>query len=173
MNKNASLLLWMSIVTASAALTVGGIGAASGESGRDPGRNPGSDDDARASLLKTDQEMSLISHDREAFAEYLAPDVWLLGPDVPRLQGREAFLAASEPLIEMDLAVSPDVAVVSDAGDFGITIGTFHITVEGPDGEPMRRVGKYQTTWRRRDDGRWWMVADMFNFDSPMPGPGS
>jgi ketosteroid isomerase-like protein len=127
-------------------------------------------DEMRESLLAADEAWSRTLRDREAFAESIAPDVHFLAPDVPRTQGRDAFLAAGDSLVDMNLTWSPDVADVSSAGDLGYTIGTFKITVDGPDGRPLERVGKYKTIWRRGDDDRWRVVADTFNFDAPMPG---
>jgi ketosteroid isomerase-like protein len=164
MVKTTSLLMLAPVGAAAAALLLGSVGVASGDGAQGSERA----DDARASLLEADRAMSRIYRDRDAFSEFIAPDVWFLPPDAPRAQGRDTFLDACESFVEMDLAFSPDVAEVSDAGDFGVTIGTFHLTVEGPDGGPLQRTGKYQTTWRRQDDGRWMVVADMFNFDSPM-----
>ena len=46
-------------------------------------------------------------------------------------------------------------------------------TIRGDtDGRPIERVGKYKTVWQRRDDGRWRVIADTFNFDAPMPAGG-
>ncbi len=129
-------------------------------------------EEVRTSLLKADEAWSKALGDREAFAESISPDAYFLPPDVPRVQGREAFLAAGDSLVEMNLTWSADVAEVSAGGDLGFTIGTFRITVDGPDGRPIERVGKYKTVWQRRDDGRWWVVADTFNFDAPMPASG-
>lgn len=124
--------------------------------------------DARESLLEADRAISRIYHDRDAFAEFIAPDVWNLPPDGPRVQGRDDFLDTVAAFVAMDLEFGPDVVMVSDAGDFGVSIGTFQMNVPTPDGEIVRRTGKYQSTWRRESDGHWQMVADMFNFDAPM-----
>ncbi len=69
----------------------------------------------------------------------------------------------------MKLTWAPDVAGVATDGSLGYTIGSFEMKMDGPGGIPVSRVGKYKTTWRRADDGSWQVVADMFNFDAPMP----
>ena len=124
------------------------------------------------SLMEADRAFFQTLADADAFLAYLAPDVYFLPPDGPRLQGPEAFRASMEQLLQMpgaQLTWSPDVAETSAGGDMGYTIGSFQLTLDGPDGEPSTRTGKYVTLWERRDGGRWTVVGDTFNFDAPVP----
>ncbi len=59
--------------------------------------------------------------------------------------------------------------MASKGGDLGYTIGSFELSVNGPDGEPAMREGKYLTVWEKDQGGNWKVVADIFNYDAPMP----
>lgn len=125
------------------------------------------------SLLEADRAWSQTAGGSPEFAARLASDVFFLPPDVARTQGDEEFMASADALLNqpgVELTWSPDMAEVSKSGDLGYTIGTFKLTLKGPDGKPVIRVGKYMTAWRRLDGGDWKVVADMFNFDAPISG---
>ncbi len=124
------------------------------------------------SLLKADTAWSATVGDAEAFISYLAPDVYFLPPDQPRIQGADAFRAAIEELLAsgVELKWTPDVAQVSANGDLGFTLGSFKLTADGPDGPTVSAVGKYATNWRRDENGDWKVVADTFNFDPSADG---
>jgi ketosteroid isomerase-like protein len=163
-NKTVPFLLLLALAACTPAGTEDG-GAVSG--------GYGAGEDARQSLMATDQAWSDALNDADAFAARMAPDVYFLPPDEPRVQGPAALRSVLEPILQLpgaQLAWSPDVAEVSDGGDMGYTIGSFDLTVDDADGEPLTRTGKYVTIWKRQDDGSWKVVADTFNFDAPMPG---
>ena len=65
------------------------------------------------------------------------------------------------------LTWSATTADVSSAGDLGYSIGTFELTTNDPEGNPVTRKGKYTTVWRKQADGQWKVVSDTPNFDSP------
>jgi ketosteroid isomerase-like protein len=126
---------------------------------------------ARQSLMAADQAWSETVGDADAFAARLAPDVFFLPPDQPRVQGPVAFQGVLGPVLELPgskLTWSADEAEVSEDGSMGYTIGTFELTVAGEDGTPATRVGTYLTIWDRQDDGTWKVAVDTFNFDAPM-----
>jgi ketosteroid isomerase-like protein len=162
--KNKTILCWLLLaLTACAPTETEETGVASGKYG--------TGEDARQSLMEADRAWSETADDAEAFLTYLAPDVYFLPPDGPRIQGPAAFRSSIDQLLQISgaqLRWSPDVAEVSEGGDLGYTIGSFELTMDGPNGEPITRVGKYVTPWERQEDGSWKVVADIFNFDAPM-----
>ena len=132
----------------------------------------GRDEDAVQSLLEADRAWSETVADADAFTAYLSPGVYFMAPDVPRTQGPGAFRSSIDRLLGLpgaQLTWAPDVAEVSESGDLGHTIGSFELTLDGPDGEPISRRGKYATLWKRQVDGGWEVLTDTFNFDAPMP----
>ena len=133
----------------------------------------GTEEDARQSLMEADRAFSGTVMDADAFLAYLASEVHFLPPDQPRLQGPDAFRESLEQILQLPgakLTWGPDLAEVSEGGDLGYTIGSFQLTMDGPDGAPVTRVGKYVTLWKRGEGGGWKVVGDTFNFDAPAPG---
>jgi ketosteroid isomerase-like protein len=43
--------------------------------------------------------------------------------------------------------------------------------MKDPDGKPMKDRGKFIEVWKKQADGKWKVVADMFNSDIPLPAP--
>ena len=62
------------------------------------------------------------------------------------------------------------VTVVTSAdGTFGYTRGTYESPMLGPNGQQVVERGKWISVWRRDADGRWRIVVDTYNTDSPPP----
>lgn len=159
-----------SALAACAALVIAGIGMTTGPSSGGSGAEPAQD--AQPSLQAADIAWSQTLDDMDTFMSFLAPDVRFLAPDVPLVEGPEAFRLSMEQLLGLPgakLTWSPDSSRVAGSGELGYTIGSFKLTMDGPDGKPIMREGKYVTAWRRAEGGGWKVVADIFNFDAPPP----
>ena len=105
----------------------------------------------------------------DVFAGRFVDNGYLLPPDAPLAQGKDAIHAAITGLEAMpgfSVSWGPEVAEVGSGGDLGFTRGTYHIEVDGPEG-PLAIDGKYLTIWKKQPDGAWKVVADMFNADGP------
>jgi ketosteroid isomerase-like protein len=105
----------------------------------------------------------------DVFAAQMMDDAFLLPPDAPLAQGKEAIHAAIAGLEAMpgfSVTWSPSAADVGSGGDLGYTMGTYEINVESPEG-PVTIIGKYLTIWKKQADGTWMVTADMFNADGP------
>ena len=162
--RNRAILTGLLLVLAACATTDTEMAAvASGESG--------TGGDARQSLLETDRAFSETVDDAAAFKTFAASDVYFLPPDGPRVHGPEAFWSGIDQVLQLPgarLSWAPNAAEVSASGDLGYTIGSFQLKLDGPDGKPVTRAGKYVTLWERSQGGSWQVVADTFNFDAPM-----
>jgi ketosteroid isomerase-like protein len=126
----------------------------------------------RAALLTADEAWSQSAADLDGFMSFVADDASMLPFDVPIATGEEAIRAVFSALSSAPgfaLSWSATGAVVSRAGDLGYTIGTFELTVNDAEGNPVTTVGKYVTVWRKQADGQWKVVADIFNRDAPAP----
>jgi hypothetical protein len=66
----------------------------------------------------------------------------------------------------------PTTVEVSTAGDLGYTVGTYESTLQDEHGNPVTDRGKYVTVWKKQPDGKWKVVADIFNSDLPAPTAG-
>ena len=128
---------------------------------------------ARTSLIAADEAWfeaySTTDNPADAFVDRVTGDAYLLPPDAPRTQGKEAIhavIAELEAMPGFDITWSPSTADVGSGGDLGYTLGSYEMTMEGPEG-PIRIDGKYLTVWRKQADGSWKVTADMFNADGP------
>lgn len=124
----------------------------------------------RSSILAADQTWSDTVGDLEAFIAFFADDARFLPPDGPQANGRDEIRQSFDALAALpgfSLSWNANFADVSSGGDLGYTVGTFEMTVDGPDGRPATRTGTYTTVWKKQGDGQWKVVSDIPNFDSP------
>ena len=126
-------------------------------------------DAARNAIMAADKVWSETVGDLEATMSFFAEDARFLPPDAPQANGRaeiEQNMSAMMVVPGFSLNWSANFSDVSGSGDLGYSIGIFEMTVDGPDGTPITRNGKYTTAWKKQEDGKWKAVSDMFNFDS-------
>ncbi len=111
--------------------------------------------------------------DVEAVVGFFADDGLDLSPNAPMLTGKEAIRkSASEMMATPGLALSwqPTKVEASRGGDLAYSIGTYQGTVNDAKGKPVADRGKYVTVWRKQPDGKWKVLADIYNSDLPAPG---
>ena len=98
---------------------------------------------------------TMADRDLSAFATFVSEEALFLGRGV--LRGRRAVTEGWKPYFEGDEAPfswAPDRVEVVDSGTLAISSGP----VFGPDG---RRIGTFNSTWRREPDGEWRVVLDV------------
>jgi ketosteroid isomerase-like protein len=97
---------------------------------------------------------SMADRDLAAFTRMLAPDaVFVQDPD---LRGPAAIVAAWRGYFDGPTAPfswAPDTIAVLDSGHLALSSGP----VLAPDG---RRIGTFNSVWRRERDGKWLIVLD-------------
>ena len=122
---------------------------------------------AQASLVAADAAASDSTAKAglaDGFTSMLADDAVYLHPGAVVMRGRDAvraFLAAQAPTATTVLRWTPERAEVSIDGKAGYTWGTSVVTVQGADGQPVTRFGRYISFWRRGADGRWKVAANV------------
>jgi ketosteroid isomerase-like protein len=98
---------------------------------------------------------TMADRDLSAFATFVSEEALFLGPGV--LRGRPAVTEGWKRYFEGDRAPfswAPDRVEVVDSGTLAISSGP----VFDPDG---RRIGTFNSTWRREADGEWRVVLDI------------
>ena len=110
-----------------------------------------------ASLRATEVAFAqaMADRDHEAFASFLAEEtVFYSGGS--EIRGRETVAAAWKVFFNGPAAPfswNPNTATVLDSGTLGFTSGP----IFAPDG---KRVGTFNSVWRRESDGSWKVVFD-------------
>ena len=132
-----------------------------------PSRGP--DSEART-LLQQDQAFARLSLDQgaaAAFAEYLAPDAIQLPERGDAVVGRNAITEGLVPLADYVLDWTPVGAEASHDATLGYTWGRYRLYRK--DNPEQVQVGKYLNVWRRSEDDRWRVVADIGNHEPVAP----
>ena len=122
----------------------------------------------RAALMNTDRAFSECANDKDKSLTFFAEDAIYLPADAPIVRGKAAIRSIVTKLFSgpgVSLSFQPTTARVSESGDLGYTIGTYQLTKNDDQGNPVTTVGKYLTVWQKQADGQWKVVADCFNSD--------
>lgn len=101
-----------------------------------------------------------------ATAEMYAESASLMPPNAGIVEGRaaiRAWLAAFPPMAGFTLTPIE----IDGRGDLAYVRGTYSFTLVGPDGHQLSEDrGKFVEV-RRRENGKWLVVIDIFNSDLP------
>jgi len=104
----------------------------------------------------------------EGILVYYTDDASFLPPDAPIASGKEAIRAVwTQLLANSDVSWQTTRVEVSSAGDLAYATGTYKITVDASDDNPVSEIGKWVAVWKKQADGSWKCVADIFNSDQP------
>jgi uncharacterized protein (TIGR02246 family) len=122
---------------------------------------------AKADSINTAFMRAVADRDTNAVAAFYAGDARFMPPNAPAAVGHDAirgmwaqFLAAPG----MSLQLQSTEVMVAQAADMVVDIGTYRLTVTGPNNQPMEDVGKYVVVLRPVN-GEWKIVVDTFNSD--------
>lgn len=118
-------------------------------------------------LMRTYERM-VEAKDASGLAALYAQDARFLAADAPAAEGREAIRRAIQGFFDAGYQSMRLGTVQLDAiEDVVIKQGTFE-AVLATEGGPVTVVGKDIEILRRRDDGEWEFVVDIFNLDVPL-----
>jgi uncharacterized protein (TIGR02246 family) len=109
--------------------------------------------------------------DLEKTISFYSPDALVLPTNAPAATTREAIRNTWK-----ELLASPGLAIswkttrveVAKSGDIAYTTGTYELTMNDANGTPINDRGKYVEVWKKQADGKWKVVADIWNSDLPV-----
>ncbi len=97
-------------------------------------------------------------------------DASLLPPNAPIATGKEALRALTTQMVESPgfaLTAEPTKVEASRTGDLAYSSGTYEITVDDPEGNPVTERGKWVLVCKKQPDGTWKVVTHIWNSDGP------
>jgi uncharacterized protein (TIGR02246 family) len=128
-----------------------------------------------SALKEADEQWSktALAGDLEGTVAYYTDDASLLAPNAPIATGKQAIRAVWTSLLNPDAAVTWQVtkAEVAGSDDLGYVMGVYQITAKTPKGKAQEDHGKLVEVWKKQTDGKWKVVADIFNSDVPVVAP--
>jgi uncharacterized protein (TIGR02246 family) len=115
-----------------------------------------------------------MANDLEGSVSYYSDDASMLPPNAPIATGKQAIRAVWASLLSPDVTVSWQVskAEAAQSGELAYVMGVYSITAKNPKGKSQEDRGKLVEVWKKQADGKWKVVADIFNSDLPAtPAP--
>jgi ketosteroid isomerase-like protein len=126
-----------------------------------------------AAIREADTQWSKIAGTKnlDATVAYYADDAQVLAPEAPIATTKQAIRALWTQLLGPDTTVSWQATKVEVArsGDLGYLTGTYELTMKDAKGTATTEKGKMVEVWKKQPDGKWKVVADIFNSDAPPP----
>lgn len=126
-------------------------------------------------LMELSREWSDVAagDDVEALMSYWADDAVMMAPGQPPLRGKEAireFVSSTGEIPGFSVSWEPLEAHVSESGDMAYLIEQNQMTMPDSTGALMTQYNKVVTVWKKREDGSWKNVVDMWNADPSRGG---
>jgi uncharacterized protein (TIGR02246 family) len=111
--------------------------------------------------------------DLEGTVSYYSDDASVFPPNAPLASGKQTVHAVWADIIASASAISwqTDKVEVARSGDLAYVTGTYQTTAKDPKAQPVSDTGKFVEVWKKQADGKWKVVADIFNSDVPLPTP--
>ena len=112
----------------------------------------------------------------DSIAEFYAADAVIMPPNMATMKGKDAVRAffatinSIDPRPTLTLRAETVVGAGTTAIERGRWTWAFPAGAKLPPGTPAVDSGKYIVRWEQQN-GRWRMVDDIWNSDSPLPTP--
>ena len=128
-----------------------------------------------AAIRDADTEWSKTAgtKDVDGTVAYYTDDATVLSPNAPMTTGKQAIRAVWAELLGpgTSIAWQANKVEVARSGDLSYIMGTYQLTMNDPQGNPVNDKGKFVEVWKKQADGKWKVVADIFNSDLPATPP--
>ncbi len=105
--------------------------------------------------------------DLDKAVSFYADDASVLPFNAPIATGKDQIREVWSHLMSLpgySLRFAPTKIEVSKSKDMAFEVGTFQLTTNDAQGNPVTAVGKYVVTWEKQA-GKWKAAADIFNTD--------
>lgn len=113
---------------------------------------------------------SAAARDLEATVSYYADDAVLLAPNAPIADNKASIRAGWAAMLGPEMSVTwKDTKIeVAQGGDLAYLVGTYNLDIKDAKGQVTNDKGKLLEVWKKQADGKWKVVADVFNSDLPI-----
>lgn len=115
--------------------------------------------------MNRDFAAALNAKDAARAAACYAENAVLIPPGEPLVRGRAGIEAYWKAALESGGVrdVSVETIDAKSSGTLGYEIGSYVLTANGPDGEPVTDRGRYIEILERGTDGTWYSTAGIWN----------
>src|SRR5580700_9569933 len=135
--------------------------------------------DTRAADEKTIRNLdaqwskTAAARDVDGTVSYYTDDASLLAPNAPIASDRQSIRAAWASLLTPDTSLTWQASKleVARSGELAYLVGVYQMTTKDAQGKPASDTGKFVEVWKKQADGKWKVVADIFNTDLPALAP--
>jgi uncharacterized protein (TIGR02246 family) len=113
------------------------------------------------------------ARDIDGTVSYYTDDASMLPPNATIATGKASIRAAWAAFLVPGSAVSWEAnkVEVARSSDLAYTLGDYQSTMKDARGKLVTDRGKYVEAWKKQADGKWKVVADIFNSDLPATPP--
>jgi uncharacterized protein (TIGR02246 family) len=98
---------------------------------------------------------------------YYADDAWVYPQNAPIAktadERRSVWTAFFATPGASDMEGNIERVEVARSGDLAVDYGTFDMTMNDKKGKPMTETEKSVTAWKKQADGKWKVIADIWN----------
>ena len=104
---------------------------------------------------------SIVSGDFATIRSLMHPEIVLMPPGEPALQGIDAAVQSMEQGPAIEGSINPDQ--VNGSGEMAYVSGTYSISFMLNDTVQVSDNGKYLELWKKQEDGSWKVAVDIWN----------
>ena len=126
-------------------------------------------DEAAIRAAAQDWGKAIGDKNLEQTLSYYADDAWVYPQNAPVAktpdQRRSVWAAFFATPGASDMEGDITRVDVARSGDLALEYGTFAMTMNDKKGKPITETEKYIVAWKKQADGKWKVIADIWNTD--------
>ncbi|MGA8142818.1 MAG: DUF4440 domain-containing protein [Candidatus Acidiferrales bacterium] len=113
------------------------------------------------------------ARDVDGAVSFYSDDATLLPPNAPLAADKQSIRAEWTELLAPDSSLSwrSSKVDVARSGDLAYSTGAYQMSLKNPQGKLIEDHGKFLEVWKKQADGKWKVVADVYNSDLPVVAP--